>query len=212
MNNRLNNLLFFGRRDASLERRIEESYINGDVAVISCTAREYDDVISRYSVPGCRTLNPELVAYIEENATFIPLEYPIVLEVTGRDFSESEQDEIRSTVEDYFAFVLGKAQQEVRKGRTLFVLMLLCMTVTAVIMDRYTNADIWHELIYLAFWFFADFVYSFILGGGFMNRRNLILAGRLKSMQVRFAENFDDTPYSEKEQREIISNMLEGKN
>ena len=205
----LRNLLFFSKKDAQLSKRVKRDYIEDNIAVISCNVSGIDDIISTYSVKGYETLNSEFTDYIEKTADFIPAGYPIVLDITGCEFSEDEKENITETIKDHFAYKLGNAQFYLLRGRLLFIVTLISMLAAAFIMTRFVDAgSMWHEYIYLAFWFFADAVYRFILGGDFSSRSERIRAGRLESVQVRFFTDFDSEPYSKEEREAIVDKMM----
>ena len=63
---------------------------------------DYYDVIDHYSVKGYEWPNSNFLQFIEDNAYFIPTDYPLVLEICGTHFSERQQQTIESTIRDFF--------------------------------------------------------------------------------------------------------------
>lgn len=78
----------FKNKKVDIERYVKDYYVENNLAYISVNVNCYEDIISKYSVVGYEDLNQDFVNYLEENAEYIPLEYPIVLEITGTRFSK----------------------------------------------------------------------------------------------------------------------------
>lgn len=94
------------------------------VAVIPCRISEYSDVISKYSVKGCETLNPEFVDYIREVADFTPDKYPLVLNIVGDCLTQEEKETVERVILDDFAYDLGIVEKR-RSGIPVFSLLCL---------------------------------------------------------------------------------------
>ena len=97
---KIKNRRLFLKRDAKLDERLKKDVIDHGIATIPCRVTGMDDVISHYSVKGYETLSSEFSEYIESSASFIPGDYPIVLEISGYNFSEEEQKMIRNTIHE----------------------------------------------------------------------------------------------------------------
>ena len=212
MRNKLNTINFFQSKNVNINERIRDDFIDGDLAVISVKVDSYEDVISHYSVKGYETPNSELLAYIEDCAKVIPAQYPLVLEITGHTFSDEQQHIIRTAFEDYYAYGLAEAQRHRKKGIIVFFIMLIAMFFTAYICNRLLpDGLMWADLVYIGFWTCADFVLSFILGGGVENRNSKIMAARLNSIQIQFQKEFSDESYTALETQKIVEDMINNK-
>jgi hypothetical protein len=61
------------------------------VAYIPCKVANMDDIISRFSVKGCESLDSEFEAFVIGYTEFIPSEYPVVLKIIGPEFTPAEK-------------------------------------------------------------------------------------------------------------------------
>ena len=203
---------FFDLKKADLNKRISEDFLDGDLAVIACKVTDYSDVINRYSVEGYESPNPELLSYIEDCAKYIPMEYPLVLDITGCSFSDKQQETIKTAFRDYYTYDLCDAMATRKKGIIGFIVMFVLMLASAYVFNSISAQTlILADLIYIGFWVCADTVFSFLFGGGSENRRKKILAARIQSMQIKFEKKYDDLPYTESEAEEIVSEMMSEK-
>ena len=205
---KLKNRRLFLKRDAKLNKRLKEDYIENGIASLPCKVTGIDEVISHFSVPGYETLSPEFSEYIESSAAFIPPEYPIVLELSGCRFSEEEQEIIRSTIRDDYTYELGAVQGENRKQLIVALLMLIGMLVTGFLAFGARGiGDTAIEIIYIFFWFFADLVACYFLLDRFDNRKKRLLAGRLADMTVYFSEKYDDSAVTDEDAQFVYREM-----
>ena len=205
---KLKNRRFFLKRDAKLEKRLKEDYIDNGIATLPCKVAGMDDIISRFSVLGYETLSPEFSDYIEASAAFIPAEYPIVLEISGCRFSEEEQAIIRRTIREDYTYELGAVQLENRKQLIVALLMLVGMLVTGFLTFGMLGiADTVIEIIYIFFWFFADLTVCYFCLDGFENRKKRLLAGRLADMTVYFSEEYDDSAVTDEDARSVYDEL-----
>ena len=58
------------------------------IAYIPCRIDGLSDIISKFSIKGCESLDGEFVDYLLSFVDYIPAEYPVVLEIHGPKFSE----------------------------------------------------------------------------------------------------------------------------
>ena len=205
---KLKNRRLFLKRDAMLDKRLKEDYINNGIATLPCKVTGMDDMISHFSVPGYETLSPEFSDYIEASAGYIPAEYPIVLEISGCRFSEEEQVIIRRTIHEDFTYELGAVQRENRKQLMIALLMLIGMLVTGFLaFGAQGLTDTAIEIIYIFFWFFADLTACYFCLDGFENRKKRLLAGRLADMTVYFSEKYDDSAITDEDARFVYEEL-----
>ena len=205
---KLKNRRLFLKRDAQLNKRLKEDYIDNGIATLPCKVTGMDDVINRFSVPGYETLSPEFSEYIESSVAFIPPEYPIVLEISGCRFSEEEQTIIRRTIRDDYTYELGAVQRENRKQLTVALLMFVGMLITGFLtfgVQGITDTAV--EIIYIFFWFFADLTACYFCLDGFENRKKRLLAGRLADMTVCFSEKYDDSAVTDEDARSVYEEL-----
>ena len=205
---KLKNRRLFLKRDAKLDKRLKEDYLDNGIATLPCKVTGMDDMISHFSVPGYETLSPEFSDFIEASAEFIPPEYPIVLEISGCRFSEEDQAIIRRTIQEDFAYELGAVQRENRKQLIIALLMLAGMLVTGFLaFGAQGITDTAIEIIYIFFWFFADLAACYFCLDGFENRKKRLLAGRLADMTVYFSVEYDDSAVTDEDAQFVYEEL-----
>lgn len=93
---------------------INEYYMNDGRAYISVNISSIDDIISKYSVKNDEILNPEFMHYIETNASYIPDEYPLTLEICNHKFSDKEKEIIKKVIKNHYAIGLFNKKNELK--------------------------------------------------------------------------------------------------
>jgi hypothetical protein len=191
MMNEDNNIRKFLSKNSLLERRLKNEVLENGIAYIPCRVENMEDIISRYSVRGCESLNSEFADYIMSFVECIPIQYPIVLEIYGSKFTEEEKNIIIDTIASDGDYQLGRTIQVNRHHRMVFIEMVIGTIVMGLIITfigQYVGG-IPREFFYVLFYLFADsFVrYLFIERGDYKNEK--ISAGRIASMKVRFVES-----------------------
>lgn len=191
MMNEDNNIRKFLSKNSLLERRLKNEVLEDGIAYIPCRVENMEDIISRYSVRGCESLNSEFADYIMSFVECIPIQYPIVLEIYGSKFTEEEKNIIIDTIASDGDYQLGRTIQENRHHRLVFIEMVVGTVVSGLLITligKYIGG-IPREFFYVLFYLFADsFVrYLFIERGDYQNEK--ISAGRIASMKVRFVES-----------------------
>lgn len=190
MNWQTKNRNAFLRKKANLDQLVRHTFLEGDQAVIPCRARAYSDIISPYSVEGCETLNPDFQAYILDIIRFIPDEYGITLQIDGPGFTAEQQERIRATIQTDMLYALGEAEEQERAAFRSFLFMIAgCIGMGLFLTFAHFALDIAHEFFYIVFWFFADTLVRYLLQERSGKRYNRLLAGRLASMGLRFADD-----------------------
>ena len=192
-NRKIRNRISFSHTDAQLAKRVKSVFIRGDEAVLPCHVSSYDDIVSHYSVSGYETLNPEFTAYVEDAISFIPPEYPVVLEISGCSFTEEEQNVIRDTVKEDFMYDLGAVQEQNSRQNKIMLFMLAGMILTWLFVSFWEGlSEMSLEFIYIVFWFFADLVISYVFLDNPESLHRRVLAGRLARIKVSFVQNVED--------------------
>jgi hypothetical protein len=206
------NIKYFRKKEVDLGKFVNHYYIENGLAYISCNVKGIFDIVNPYSVENYEVINSGFADFIEENAYYIPVEYPIVLEICGTNFTAGQQEMIKRIVTDYYALRLGDKQIDLKINRNktifLFVMGILffgifwflnAINVTDAIID-FSSLIFWFFI-----WEFGDLVWY--------ERRKLISdkteAGQLASMKVVFKEKFVDTPLSPQASEKIIEEIFE---
>lgn len=190
-----NNIKKFLNKKSFLKHRLNKEVLEEGIAYIPCYVQNMDDIISKYSIRDCVSLNSEFSDYIIDFIECIPTKYPIVLEIYGSKFTEEQKKIIVDTITSDGDYVLGKIIQENRHHRLVFGEMVIGTVISGILLaliGKYLG-DIPQEFFYVLFWLFADsFVrYIFIERGDYRDQR--IGAGRIASIKVEFIEDEDNS-------------------
>ena len=204
------NLQAYDRKSGNLGKRLERDYIDHGIATIPCRISGFDDIISPYSVHGYESLNSEFVEYVNSIADLVPEEYPIVLSIVGQKFTGEEQETIKSTIEDDFAYDLGSVENENKYHQKVFWWMTAGIVLSGVML---TVFDWWEtaplELLFVFFWFFADTVFDYLFLEGRQLRKQQRKAARLACLKVEFSEEYDEEDYTEAEAEAILNGLYQ---
>ena len=185
------NIHKFLNKKTLLEHRLNNEVLEDGIAYIPCHVQNMDDIISKFSIRDCPSLDSEFSDYIVNFIECIPIKYPIVLEIYGAKFSEEEKQIIVDTIAADGDYELGRIIQENKHHRLVFVEMVIGTVISGILLaliGKYLE-EIPQEFFYVLFWLFADaFVrYIFIERGDYRDQR--IGAGRIASMKVEFVED-----------------------
>ncbi len=198
----------FKNKKVDIKRYIKDYYVENNLAYISVNVNSYEDIISKYSVVGYEDLNQEFVDYIEENAEYIPLEYPIVLEITGTRFSKERQKTIIEAISDYYNMKLGETQEELSSNSRFSLLLLVLAVISVLLYLRVSMTQFFSTALELGIWFFVwTFADVFWLERNEIKERKKDYA-QLSSMKVIFKEEFVDDDITEKEEKQIIQDII----
>ncbi len=173
-----------------LERRLQKDVMENGIAYIPCKVEGIDDIISKLSVKGCESLDPEFMGYIMGFIEFIPTEYPVVLEIHGPRFCEEEKITIRETIASEMDYSLGKVEEENHFLRKRFIRFIIGTLISGVLLTiaRRFIADVPLEIFYIIFWLFADAAVRYLFIEKYDFKEQKIRMGRMASMTVEFAE------------------------
>lgn len=199
----------FKKKKVDFGYYVKDFYLEHGLAMISCQVNQFSDIINRYSVKNYEWLNPRFVQYIDENANYIPTEYPIVLEICGGNFSTKERDIITQTISDYYALKLGDQQLAVKAVRSKILYLILLGAIFSVV---YTISGgflaLVREIILIFFW-----IWFWQLGEEVaFNRRKAKQkktdAAQLAYIKVVFKDKFVDQPLHEHEEELLLAEIF----
>lgn len=202
----------FKKMKVDYYRYVKDFYLEDGLAYISCNVNDYYDVIDPYSVDGYEWLNESFARFVESNAEYIPVEYPIVLEICGRDFTDEQKKTINETIHDYYELKLGDKQMDLQNNtRKTLTFLILGMIVTAImfIIQMRTPDNFVNEMIVILVWFFIWELCGMI----FFDRNDLkeekMAAAQLATITVKYKVRFIETALSEKEKEKIYERIEE---
>ena len=207
------NLKNLSKKSVDVGKFVKDFYVEKGLAYISCNVNSYYDIIDRYSVKGYEWLEESFARFIEENAIYIPPEYPIVLEICNHRFTKEQQACIEETIADYYALKMGDVQMSMQSNRRRIIFLLGLMLFFAVfvyIASQFPGlprpvAEAPFVLFWMALWDAAEFL--------FLDGRDLqedkLEAAQLASMKVTFYEKFEDGPAEPEVVQQIMEEMAE---
>ncbi|MDO4538027.1 MAG: hypothetical protein Q4B54_07680 [Coriobacteriales bacterium] len=171
-----------------LEHRLQHNVLKDGVAHIPCKISGVEDVVSRFSIKGCESLDSEFAQYVAEFVDFIPTEYPIVLDLYGPALTPEEQKTILATIREDLTYYNGKMQDISRRRKKTFTIMIVGAILSGVLLELAIlyAPDVPKEWSFVVFWLFADAVlrYLFVEQRDFKQER--ICAERLAKLSVEF--------------------------
>lgn len=180
-------------RDKSFDnsKYVKNFYVEKGKAYIECYVRSLEDIFSPYSYPDYDYLNPEFVSYIESNAYYIPLVYPLVIKVRGYHFTEEKKRQIQKVIKDHFGLKLGDKQIDLRNNshKALVLLMMALISfVFTLILLKSNVISAFSEWIMIIFWFFAWECADVLILDRSDIRIQKLDAAQLASVEVVFEE------------------------
>ncbi len=177
-----------------LERRLQNDVIENGIAYIPCKVKSIDDVISKFSIKGCESLDAEFLAYIVDFAEFIPVENPVVLEISGAEFTPEEKKTICDTVTADMDYMLGRTEEvhNIRKRRLIYMISGAVLSGAALFIAKRMFEGVPLEVFYVLFWLFADTIVRYLFIDKLDLKHEKIHMGRLASMTVEFVEQNEE--------------------
>jgi len=207
-----NNLRKFNKKSVDVAKFVKDLYVDHGMAYISCNVDDYTDIINKHSVKGYEWPNGHFIEFINDNAKFVPTEYPIILEICGGNFTKAQQECIEETIADYYALELGNAQLDLEKNtkESLFLLGFGLLFVAVIWLTTIGNvAHTIGELVLVFLWFFIwEFLDSFVFERGELVEAKLE-AAQMASMKLKFQKKFEDAPVKPEEEKEILKEIFE---
>lgn len=207
------NLKSLHKKNVDVGKFVKDFYVEKGVAYISCNVSGYHDIIDKYSVEGYEWLDASFARFVEENAIYIPPEYPIILEICGHRFTKKQQACIEETISDYYALKLGDVQMTRNTSQKRFFFLVGIMLLFAVVigvMSMFPDlprpiAEAPFVLFWMALWDSAEMF--------FLDRQDIIQdkleAAQLASMTITFYEKFEDGPAEPEVLQQVMEELNE---
>lgn len=172
----------------------EDGYVH-----LTFHASGMNDIIHSYSVPGYEYLTGTFVEFLDRFRTIIPRKVPIVLEITGTDFSNDQKNTIDKAIWTHYGLYLSEADLNLKKKKTRLALFLFLMLLSSCFL--FLVAGFSDEVIvnygYILFWFFAYRVFTYLILDCLPIYKEYLWYRHLASLKLIFS---DDTvqPFTSK--------------
>jgi len=198
----------FDSRKSRLDSRIKRDYITNGIATIHCCISSYNDIISTYSAKGQESLNLDFVDYLEDVASPIPDESPLVLNIIGNCLSAEEKEVIKEIIREDFSYKLGGVEREQDRVFKMFLFMVVGSIVAGLLLWLTDFLDeVPREIFVVLFWFFGDRMFEYAFITGYELRKERRLAGRLASIKVIFSDTYEKLHFSEDEINKLYAEL-----
>ena len=180
----------FYYKKSYLEHRLQKDVMEDGIAYIPCRISGMDDIISKFSIKGCESLDGEFVDYLMDFIDCVPAEYPVVLEIHGPHFTEEAKSLITNVVQSDTDYLLGKTEAKNRHHRKVFWWMVVGTVGSGILLGLINKIvdDVPLEFFYVLFWLFADALVRYLFIEHSDYKDDKIRAGRIASMKVEFVE------------------------
>lgn len=181
----------FYYKKSYLEHRLQKDVMENGIAYIPCKVEGLGDIISKFSIKGCESLDADFVGYLLDFIDSVPKEYPVVLEIHGPAFSEEEKRLIIEVLKADTDYLLGKTEAQNRHHRKVFWWMVIGTIGSGILLGLINKilSDIPLEFFYVLFWLFADSLVRYLFVENYDYRNDKIRVGRIASMEVEFVED-----------------------
>ena len=210
---RFRRIMIFRNRKTNYKKHVRDYYIENGVAYISCNVRNIYDIIDPYSVEGYEWLNERFVRFVEENANYIPFEYPILLEICGTAFTPYEEQRIERAIREYYALKLGDMQDEITSTKRKIIGLvaggILSLLLLIYLASGRSGAPAFISEIVMIFFWFCLWEAGDLL---FYDRNEMVynktLIAQLESVKIMFSRRFVDTAIDDEEAQQIIEEVF----
>lgn len=182
------------------EKYVKDFYIENDIAFITCNVKKFNDIIDPFSASEYEWPNKDFLYFVESNAQYIPVEYPIVLEINGKTFTEKEKNTIREAIHDYYALKMGDAQLAIGANRRKALTLLITGVVASLgvqLVNKISPGLPLREAIVMLFWLFLwEGLDCLILDGKDLKEKKTE-AAQMANITINFKDEPEITEFSE---------------
>lgn len=194
------NLRQLKKKKVEGEKYVKDFYIENDLAFITCNVKKFNDIIDPFSASGYEWPNKDFLYFIESNAQYIPVEYPIVLEINGKTFTEKEKNTIREAIHDYYALKMGDAQLAIGSNRRKALTLLITGFVSSLgvqLVNKISPGLPLREAIVMLFWLFLwEGLDCLILDGKDLKEKKTESA-QMANITINFKDEPEITEFSD---------------
>lgn len=186
------NIKKFQRVNFDFAKYVKDFYLEDGKAYISVKVDSLDEIVSDYSIERYEWLNSDFASYVEENTYYIPVHYPIVIDIYGCNFTSSEQEMITKVIKDYFGLKLGDKLLELRQNRKKAIALLffgIFTLLVSLLLSTFDGDSMIFQITVIMSWFAIWEFVSYIWFEREQMKRDKLEAGQLALMSVKFNSN-----------------------
>ena len=136
-------------------KKINNLKVNDNEAYIEIKVKDYNSIISEYSLEDSPVLKKEFLNVIENRASVIPLDYPLVLEIHNNTFSSEEKIIVRKLIKNHFTFISINKETELKrlKQKSWYLLLAgMMMLIMSLLIERIKVLGIIFEILNILTW------------------------------------------------------------
>lgn len=183
--------------------------VHDDTGYIVLQASSVTDVISSYSVRGYEYLNSEFKGLLDKFIEFLPDTFPVILEITGCDFTEAEQEQVQNAIWHEYEYDYLAENRDMKKTILRAASSLLFSLIFLSYLYFWNPTGLVVDLIWIPLWTFLDSViclFLYDLPGSRKNKRRFI---QKQTMKLLFSKTYEDDDPPEQKIQEYHSAILE---
>jgi len=123
-------------------KKINELKINDNEAYIELKIDNLKSITSDYSISHDLSLKKEFYDAIERKNSFIPLDFPLVLEIHSANFNAEEKILVRKIIKNHYSLVCIEKEMELKAIKRKSIFFLMCGLLGFVLLLLMYNFNI----------------------------------------------------------------------
>lgn len=202
----------FDSKQIKIQELMKSVTVNNDTGYVTIHVNRVEDVLSTYSITGYEFLNGVFKSVLSKYIAYIPAHFPMVLEITGCEFTEAEKESIQNAIwheyeYDYLTEFKGIKHAAMRSVVGLgFALVFLAYLIFG------NPASIVVDLVWIPLWTLLDPLISlfwYVIPNFRQMKRRLI---QCQTMKILYTKEYKDIAPSQetlsKIHEDIIANAM----
>ena len=106
--------------------QINELHVNDNEAYITVQIDDMKQILSTYSIKGSEIIKEEFLNLISKKASYIPCDYPLVLEIYTKNLNSEEKILIRKLLKNYYSLERIRIEEELKSIKRKSIFFLTC--------------------------------------------------------------------------------------
>lgn len=146
-------------------KQIDEINISDNEAYITVQINDINEIISPFSIPGHEIIKEEFINLISKKASYIPVDYPLVLEIYTKSLTSEEKILIRKLFKIYYSLETINTEEELktikRKSRFFLFVGIICAILFILMVKLNVVTSLLEIISFIAsfsIWEFAELV------------------------------------------------------